>query len=91
MHFRPEAQRHFIAADGSRIICRERQEPASNVSVLRQAERLQRWPIDSRSKRQAIVGLERRRFGRDSGPDCVRRLDFSADVRRCDFFDQACC
>jgi hypothetical protein len=64
---------------------------SSSVSVLGQAERLQRWPIDSRSKRQAIVGLERRRFGRDSGPDCVRRLDFSADVRRCDFFDQACC
>ena len=33
--------------------------PTSNVSVLRQAERLQRWPIDSRSNREAIVGLER--------------------------------
>ena len=93
--------------------------PASNVSVLRQAEHLQRWPIDSRSNREAIVGLETpptlrvfairgvlgpqrgndrfvnglrcARFGRDSGPECVRRSDFSADLRRCDFFDQACC
>ena len=31
-----------------------------NKSLLRQAERLQRWPIYSRSNREAIVGLERR-------------------------------
>jgi hypothetical protein len=29
MHFRPEAQKHSIAAYRSRIICRERQEPRS--------------------------------------------------------------
>jgi hypothetical protein len=57
MHFRPEAQRHFIAADGSRIICRERQEPASNVSVLRQAEHLQRWPIVSPMVNDAHVSV----------------------------------
>jgi hypothetical protein len=36
-------------------------------------------------------GLRCARFGRDSAPDCVRRSDFSADVRRCDVFYQACC
>ena len=33
---------------------------SSSASVLGQAEHLQRWPIDSRSTRQAIVGLKRR-------------------------------
>jgi len=65
MHVRSKAQRHSIAGGGSKIICREKQEPRSallcgSASLLRQAERLQRWPIDSRSNREAIVGLERR-------------------------------
>jgi len=33
---------------------------SSDVPISAQAERLQGWPIDSRSNRQAIVGLERR-------------------------------
>jgi hypothetical protein len=65
MHVRSKAQRHSIAGGGSKIICREKQEPRSallcgSASLLHQAERLQRWPIDSRSNREAIVGLERR-------------------------------
>jgi len=51
MHVRSKAQRHSIASGGSKIICREKQEQRSallcgSASLLRQAERLQRWPID---------------------------------------------
>jgi len=64
-----KAKGHSIAGDGSKIICQEEKSRAapccaalqsSSVSVVGQAERLQRWPIDSRSNRQAIGGLKRR-------------------------------
>jgi hypothetical protein len=46
MHVRSKAQRHSIAGGGSKIICREKQEPRNallcgSTSLLRQAERLQ--------------------------------------------------
>src|SRR4029077_3970091 len=63
----PTAARLFAEKDKSRTArcCAALQ--FSSLSVLRQAERLQGWPIDSRSNRQAIVGLERRQR-----PACLR-------------------
>jgi hypothetical protein len=56
----PMAAKLSAGKDKSRAAHCSAAPPAPNVSVLRQAERLQRWPVDSRSNRQAIVGLERR-------------------------------
>ena len=56
----PMAAKLSVGKDKSRAEYYCATPPASNVSVLGQAQRLQHWPIDSRSNRQAIVGLERR-------------------------------
>src|SRR5262249_41743429 len=52
--------------------------PTSSVSILGQAERLQRWLIDRRSDRKTIVGLERRQR-----PACLRPKESIALLLQC--------